>query len=553
MIYPLLSTLWFLRQTKATLFWLYLWQLKEYHLGRFIDHFRTEKGKRIFLNRFFLFKVFLVLIFFTGKFVSGIIYILLVVYLVESGKALKDFRQRKFKKPVFTPKTAFLILFALTFQILFLLFNFSQKPSFPEMILLFDILTPAIISGILLFFQPLTVLWRWQVIKKAKLKREKFQNLVVIGITGSYGKTSTKEFLATILEEKFSSAARQKASYGGSTVASGEGGKVLKTLEHQNSEVGISQCILNNLKANHEIFIVEMGAYNRGGIKFLSDIAKPKIGILTGINEQHMATFGSQENIIEAKYELIQSLPREGLVIFNGDNPYCFKLYRRTIYPKKVYSLESSIYEFPVDIWASNIKVKKESIEFKAETKDEKANFKVKLLGAHNILNILAASLLAKELGMTLKEIARACQKIQPEQGAMKLLKSKMGANIIDSTYSANPDGVISHLDYLKIWKGQKIIVMPCLIELGRASAQVHKRIGNKIGQVCDLAIITTRERFKNIKEGAIEQGMNKENILFIENPKKILEKIQNFYSPNDVILLESRVPKKLVDELISK
>lgn len=530
MIYPLLGTLWFIRQTKVTLFWLYLWQLKEYHLGRLVDHFRTEKGKRIFLNFLFCFKIFLFLYVFSATKLNAVtIYVLLALYLLESAKALKDFRQRKVKKPVFTPKTVFLILVTLIFQALFLFLNFSQKPNFLSMVLLFDILTPAIISGILLLFQPLTVLWRWQVIKKAKLKREKFQSLVVVGITGSYGKTSTKEFLTTILEEKF---------------------QVLKTLEHQNSEIGISQCILNNLKANHEIFVVEMGAYNRGGIKFLSDIVRPKIGILTGINEQHMATFGSQENIIEAKYELIHSLPRDGLVIFNGNNPDCFKLYRRTIYPKKVYSLESSIYNLPVDIWASNIKVKKESIEFKAETKDEKVNFKVKLLGAHNILNILAASLLAKELGMTLKEAAIACQKIQPGPGAMKLLKRKRGANIIDSTYSANPDGVISHLDYLKIWEGQKIIVMPCLIELGRASAQVHKRIGEKIGQVCDLAIITTRERFENIKEGAIEKGMSKENILFIEKPRDIFEKIQSFTKTKDVILLESRVPEQLLQFL---
>ncbi len=150
---------------------------------------------------------------------------------------------------------------------------------------------------------------------------------MVIGITGSYGKTSTKEILYTILAEKF-----------------GEN-KVLKTKEHQNSEVGVSQCILNDLKPEHKIFVCEMASYNRGGIKLLCDIAKPKIGILTGINEQHMSTQGSQENIIKTKYELIESLPQDGLSIFNGENFYCLELYQKTKIKKRICSINKMLGE----------------------------------------------------------------------------------------------------------------------------------------------------------------------------------------------------------------
>ncbi|GAI48689.1 unnamed protein product, partial [marine sediment metagenome] len=152
---------------------------------------------------------------------------------------------------------------------------------------------------------------------------EQFKNLLVVGITGSYGKTSTKEFLATVLSKRFN---------------------VLKTKEHQNSEIGISRCILNELKPEHKVFIVEMGAYGKGGIKLLCDIAKPKIGILTGMNEQHLALFGSQENIIKTKYELIENLPSDGMAIFNGNNKYCSELYGKTnISLKKITNY---------DIWA---------------------------------------------------------------------------------------------------------------------------------------------------------------------------------------------------------
>ena len=550
-----LSLLWFIRETKAILFWLYLWQLKEYHIGRFLDHFRTGKGKQLIFNKLLIFKIFLILIFLCGFFLFGfkvlpppvfsenlififklfvgIPFLVLILYIFEAVHVSFVFFQRKLKRPVWTLKTIFLISVAVILEILFVFalflylrdewgqINFTLGTFY---LLLFDILTPVITSAIVLIFQPLAVLGRNQIIRMAKEKRAQFKELLVIGIAGSYGKTATKEFLATILSERF---------------------KVLKTAEHQNSEVGVSLCILNDLKPEHEIFIVEMGAYNRGGIKLLCDIAKPKIGVITGINEQHMATFGSQENIIKGKYELIKSLPEDGLAIFNGDNEYCFELYKRTLIKKRVYGLQSSISGLPLDILAYNVRAEKDFITFRVALRDELADFKVNLMGSQNISNVLAAVICARELGMTLEEISKACQKIESWQSGFQLKKGINGLNIIDATYSANPDGVISHLEYLKIWSEKKVIVMPCLIELGRASKEVHKRIGQKIGEVCDLSIITTKDRFEEIQEGAGDKA------LFIENPKEIFEKLKSFCNPSDLILLESRVPSQLVSLLV--
>jgi len=526
----LISFLWFIRTTKSILFWLYLWQLKEYHIGRFIDHFRTEKGKRIFINYLQFLKIFLIFspFFFPLVFLP----ILIFLYFTESVIFFKKLFQKRLLKPVLTKKITFLILLGVFFEVFFIFaFCYRSLPNFALFLLVFDILTPVIISGIVLIFQPLAVLTRNQIIKKAKEKRAKFKDLLVIGITGSYGKTSTKEFLATILSEKF---------------------KVLKTKEHQNSEVGISQCILNDLKEEHEVFVVEMGAYNREGIKLLCDIAKPQIGILTGINEQHMATFGSQDNIVKTKYELIESLPEMGFAVFNGDNKYCRELYKKAHVSKRICYTTFSALAYEVvqgDFWTSDIKLEKESIYFKVFSRwGEIAEFKLNLLGEHYAQNILMAAIVAKEvLGMTLEEIAKVSQKIKPEQGGMRLIKTKDGLNIIDATYSANLDGVISHLEYLKVWPGKKVIVLPCLIELGQATIEVHKRIGRKIGEVCHLAIITTRERFQDIKEGAMEKGMPSGNILFIENPKEIFGKIKKFNGENDIILLEGRLQKELI------
>jgi len=512
----LFSFLWFIRTTKAILFYLYLWQLKEYHVGRFLDHFRTEKGRKLLLNPLNVIKIILLLSF--PAYPLLLLFSVFVLYILEFLKTIFDFLRKQLKRPVFTLKAAFLISAALVFESAFLFVLLQNIKDIENIVwfifwlLIFDILTPMISSLIVLIFQPLAVLQRNRIIKKAKIKRGQFKNLLVVGITGSYGKTSTKEFLAAILSEKF---------------------KILKTKEHQNSEVGVSLCILNDLRPEYEIFICEMGAYSRGGIKLLCGIAKPKIGIITGINEQHMATFGSQKNIIKTKYELIESLPEDGMAFFNAKNKYCLELYNKTL------------------------RLRSGQAQFKKFLYGENAEFP----GGENIFGAMAV---AKELGMGEEEISRAASKIENKIGGIRVKKGINGINVIDATYSANPDGVIANLEYMKNnFSGRKIIVMPCLIELGKASKEVHRRIGNKIGEVCDLAIITTKDSFKEIKEGAGGKAV------FMENPKEILEKIKSFCregkedksssSPfavareGDAVLLESRVPGYLIKELIGR
>ncbi|PIR90092.1 hypothetical protein COS93_00430 [bacterium (Candidatus Gribaldobacteria) CG07_land_8_20_14_0_80_33_18] len=453
----IIATFWFLIFTKLLLFWTWLWQLKEYHFGRFKAHFETYKLNKIF-SSFWSIKV-----------------------------------------PKLTKKTIIILLTGILLEILilFYIFPFSDKKFYFSLLILI-IFAPLILSLLILLFQIPTVILRNQILKKAKKKRLQFKSLLVIGITGSYGKTSTKEFLAEILSSKFN---------------------VLKTKEHINAEIGIAETILNELRDEHEIFICEMGAYERGKIKEVCEMIKPTIGILTGINEQHLSTFGSLENIIKAKFELIESLPADGIAFFNAKNKYCLKLYQMTKIKKFLYGEN------------------------------------VKLAGLENIEG---AKAVARELGMSEEEIERVCQKNENKFPGIKIKKGINGLNIIDATFSANPYGVISHLDYLRVWEGpegkpsasygvnKKVIIMPCLIELGSASKEIHKRIGEKIGEICDLAIITTKDRFKELEEGAKRAEMSAQRILLLQNPQEIFEKIKAFSQPGDVILLESRVPSEL-------
>lgn len=536
--------LWLIGMFKNVLFWLYLWQLKEYHVGRFLDHFRTYKGERLIFGFLPILKFVLLALLLNNQYLFFIVfYILLLIYGAQAYSLLKALLNGDLKKPVVTLKTSILIGVSALVLVLYTLlvkYYVVENAEVALCLLAFDILTPLIVSAIILIIHPYFVLARNGILAKARGKRRKFKNLTVIGITGSYGKTSTKEFLTKILSQKFS---------------------VLSTPEHKNSEIGIAQTILRDLNEEHEIFIAEMGSYKKGGITLLCDMVMPKIGIVTGVNEQHLSTFRSMENLLSAEggIELEKSLPREGMLVVNGDNKHCLNLYRRShLKNKKVYSAGKE--RITADIWAEEISANIDSLDFVTVTQDKQAvHFHVNVLGKQNIQNLLGAILVAKELGMTLEEIAKACEYIKPSQAGIILKKGVHGINVIDSSYSSNPDGVIADLEYLDVFDNNKeeslrtkrVIIMPCLIELGSKSSEIHKNIGQKIAEICDLAIITTKDRFGEIKMGAAMNGMGDEKIKFSENSKEIFNLVTTFCKKDDVILLEGRVPEKLIKLLM--
>lgn len=518
--------LWLFSFNKKFLFWLYLWQLKEYHFGRFFDHFRTEKGKIIFLNRIFLSKALIILLSFLFPKIS---YFAFLFFFSESISFFAKVFNKNLKFPFFTQKIILTALSGILIQIFLIsLLLKGSLLNFIFLLLVLDFLVPLFATLIVFLWHPFSYFWRLIIIRRAKQKIRKMDNLLKIGITGSYGKTSTKEFLSTILSEKYN---------------------VLKTKKHQNSEVGISKCILEELNEKHEVFVCEMGAYNKGGIKLLSDIVRPEIGILTAINEQHMATFGSQKNIIKTKFELIESLPEEGTAILNGDNNKIkeeFKKRNFKVKKKLFYSTERE-----ADFFAQNINSGKDWISFRAfDEKGDSERFVVQIPGTFNVSNILASLAAASQLGMSLKEVSKPLSKLSPEQSGMKIEKSRNGMKVINATYSSNPNGLLSHLSYLGNLEGKKAIVMPCLIELGKSSKKIHEEIGKKMGEVCDLIIITTKERFEDLKRGVY--SVNKEKrIVFLENYDSVLKALKNFSSPQNTLLLENRIPPKVIEKIL--
>ncbi|MCX6719625.1 MAG: UDP-N-acetylmuramoyl-tripeptide--D-alanyl-D-alanine ligase [Candidatus Staskawiczbacteria bacterium] len=535
-MYLILNTLWFIWMLKYVLFWLYLWQLKEYHLGRFVDHFRTHKGKKLLFSFEQIFKLVLLIFLLLLKDLFNFIFLVIsIVYFAEFLIFVKNVFSRNFKKPVLTFKTIFLTAISFTAVLIFLWWTTQiNSTDQPAWLLGFDIFTSLIISVIVLFFQPFFVFVRNLKLNKAKEKLEqirKLSGLKVVAITGSYGKTSTKEFLSTILSKKF---------------------KVLATNKHQNSEIGVANCILNDLKPSHQVFIAEVGAYNKGKVKEVCNILKPKIGIVTGVNEQHLALFGSLENLLSAEGggEMAQILEKEnGLLIVNGDNKFCLDLLKKHNGKEKIYTENHKVIN--ADIWADEISTHKDFISFLAIDKaGEMAHFNVNVLGKQNVQNLLGAILVAKELGMNFGEIAEACKNIKQEQAGMILLEGKHGITIVDSSYSSNPSGVFADLNYFSILSGKKVIVMPCLIELGKKSGEIHEKIGRKIAEACDFAIITSKDKFKSLKKGAMEAGMKEKNIILCDKSADIHAQITLFCKSGDSVLLEGRVPTGLLNLL---
>lgn len=344
----------------------------------------------------------------------------------------------------------------------------------------------------------------------------------VIGITGSFGKTSTKEFLYHILSSKY---------------------RILKTPKSFNTPLGISQVVRGNLggTTTYDYFIVEMGAYLPGNIKDLCDIVHPDYGLLTAIGPAHLERFGSIDAILDTKMELIESLPAEGVAVFNADYP---RLVQRAAKTHVQTTRLISIKQTDVDIYATGITASSEGLQFRVHVPDhESVIFKTRLLGEHNVSNILMSTALALQLSLTLDEIATAVQTIQPVEHRLQLSR-RNGINIIDDSYNSNPEGARQALEALSLFQqGQRILVTPGFAELGTAEAAAHHLLGKQAAAICDHVFLISGERTKPIEAGLLEGGTNSAHIHSYKTLTEATDNIWKLVLPGDTILFLNDLP----------
>ena len=354
--------------------------------------------------------------------------------------------------------------------------------------------------------------------KDAQRRMNEQPDLIRIGITGSYGKTSVKNILYTILSQKYN---------------------VLSTPASFNTPMGLTRVIRERLEPAHQVFLAEMGARHRNDIKELTDFIHPTIGVLTSVGPQHLDTFKSLENIIETKYDLIRSLPTNGFAVFNDDHDICASLYEKTTHVGKAIVGRSD-----GDIWAEDISVSPTGSNFILCFKNGRhLPCETRLLGAHNISNILLSCAVAKHLGLSDLQIQRGISLLQPVEHRLQLLKSAGGITVIDDAFNSNPAGAKAALNVLREFSGRRIIVTPGMVELGEKESEYNRAFGSQMASCADICVLIGKKHTQPIRDGLLSEGFSAGNIYSYSSLSEATAWLRGFMQAGDVVLYENDLP----------
>lgn len=353
-------------------------------------------------------------------------------------------------------------------------------------------------------------------------RRRLMQNkrLVRIGITGSYGKTSVKCILGALLEEKY---------------------PTLITPASFNTPMGVSRAIRERLEPSHQVFVGEMGARHVGDIKEMCRLVRPTIGIISSIGPQHLETFKNTERVAKTKYELIEALPqKDGHAYFFDDGAYCTRLYERTEKPKTLCGMNPST----ADCCCGDVRVSAEGSAFTLHIKGKgDIECQTRLLGEHNIHNILLAAAVASDLGLSLRQIAHGIGKLQPIKNRLELMRSPGGFTIINDAFNSNPVGAKSALEVLRAFPQRRIIITPGMVELGQREAEFNREFGRQMSGCVDIAIIVGKGRAAPIIEGLREAGFPEEAIHRVDSLDASTALLNSMVKASDTVLYENDLP----------
>ena len=340
-------------------------------------------------------------------------------------------------------------------------------------------------------------------------------HLTVIGITGSYGKTTTKNYLHALLSLKYNT---------------------LMTPESYNTTMGVVRTIRERLTPAHEVFIAEMGAKNIGDIKEICELVHPKYGMITSIGEQHLETFGSVENVIRTKFELAEAVPTDGAAFLNFDNEYI--AHRDVTCRAITYSVSP---DSTAAYRATDIAVGQDGSTFTVTAPSgEIGRFSTKLLGAHAIQNITGCIAVAHTLGIPLSELTAAVRRLQPVPHRLQLLPN----GYIDDAYNSNPAGFRAALDVLSSFDGQRVLVTPGMVELGDRQNTLNREVGEYAATRCDYAVLVGEKQAPPLLEGLQNAGFDSQRIFVAKNLAEGLEYVNSL--PGGVprtVLLENDLP----------
>ncbi|MCR4707869.1 MAG: UDP-N-acetylmuramoyl-tripeptide--D-alanyl-D-alanine ligase [Clostridiales bacterium] len=355
-----------------------------------------------------------------------------------------------------------------------------------------------------------------QFVADAKRRLDEMPNLIRIGITGSYGKTSTKFLLRDILSVRWN---------------------VLATPGSFNTTMGVTRVIREMLTPTHEVFIAEMGARHPGDIRELVNLVRPNVGILTSIGPQHLDTFGSVETIAKTKNELIEGLPENGTAIFARDGAYCEKLFNACGLQNKILAGER--------IAAEEVEVGPWGTRFLLSDREtgESIRCETRLLGRHTVENLLLCAAAARQLGLSMDEIERGIARCQPVEHRLQLLPAIGGITIIDDAFNSNPAGAKAAIDVLSHFPERRVVVTPGMVELGAEEAKYNREFGKQMAEACDLVILVGERHTLPIAEGLKEAGFPEEKVCTVASFAEAQERMKDLLKAGDTVLYENDLP----------
>lgn len=344
-------------------------------------------------------------------------------------------------------------------------------------------------------------------------------DLKIIGITGSYGKTSTKHYLHRILSEKYD---------------------VLMTPGSYNTTLGVIRTVREYLKPYNEVFIVEMGAKQQGDIKEICDLVHPQMGIVTAVGEQHLESFKSIENVQSTKFELIDALPSDGLGVVNDDFEYVAnrKVDNVKCVRYAVNETENATYT------ATDIIYDETGTKFKVVGNGKELALHTRLVGECNISNLIAAVIIALQLEVPEEKIRYAVEKIEQVEHRLNLKRTPGGITIIDDAFNSNPTGSKMAMDVLSRFnKGKRIVITPGMIELGEKQYELNEALGMKIAECADVAIIVGEYNKEALLNGIKQGGMNNENVHAVASFNEAQRVLATIAKAGDTVLYENDLP----------
>ena len=457
--------------------------------------------------------------------------------------SIKDFRAEKIKKPLVYTSRVKRLMVPLVALVLFLPIYFTfwsytgiipfnwQIPStydpgflsFEVVLLVFGWLITAILIPFFILVagnitKPVELNIQNGFKKQARIKLASMPHLKVIAITGSYGKTSIKFMIKDLLKERYS---------------------VCFTPGSFNTPMGICKVINNDLQAHHQVLILEMGARYAGNIQELCDIAQPDVSIVSNVGLAHLETFGSQEIIAKEKGTIVDNLDAGGVCVLNADDPKVINMGKeRSEISRILVGLDTG------DIRATNITYDTNGTYFDVLFQNETQKFRTKLLGAHNVQNLLLAIGVAKYFGIRRKTMVIAAQTIEPVKHRLEL-KQVGDLFVIDDAFNSNPIGAKNAVEILSQFKNRKrFIITPGMIELGKIEEEENYKFGQAIGEAdLDYVILVGNERTKPIRDGVENSSRKTSNIYVVDSLFAANDIVKENAEAGDVVLYENDLP----------